>query len=269
MFVDSHCHLHFLDLTKMGVDLSDVIQNAINNKVTNMLSVATNFDQHQILIKIAEEFSVVKISAGLHPEHAVDMFNYNSCTDQLLELAANADVVAIGETGLDYYHINNNSEADFSNNQKLQQAAFIQQIYVAKMLKKPLIVHTRMAQQDTINILTKEQAYIASGVMHCFTENWHMAKQALDLGFYISFSGIITFNNKVEDILEVVKKTPLDRILIETDSPYLAPVPFRGKINQPSYVPYVARKIAELKSLPIDQIADTTSLNYKTLFNIQ
>lgn len=261
MFIDSHCHLHFLDLTKMGINLSDVIQNAINNNVTNMLSVATDLSQHQILVKMAEEFSVIKISAGLHPEHVADeRWQLKEFTDHLLQLANHPHVVAIGETGLDYYHTNN------IHNKQLQHAFFIRQIDVAKQLKKPLIVHTRMAQEDTINILKNEQAYLASGVMHCFTENWDMAKKALDLGFYISFSGIITFNKKVEDVLEVAKKTPLDRILIETDSPYLAPVPFRGKINQPAYVSYVAHKIAELKGLPVKDIANATSCNYKKLF---
>ncbi len=265
MFVDSHCHLNLLDLAKLGLSLADVIQNALDNKVHNLLSVATDLTQHQILTKIAKEFPIVKISAGLHPEHAASMVGYNFI-DDLLQSAANQSVVAIGETGLDYYHIDSMDESEIANNKKLQQAAFIQQIHVAKILKKPLIVHTRMAQKDTINVLINEQAHIASGVMHCFTENWDMAKQALDVGFYISFSGIITFNSKVEKILEVVKKVPLDRILIETDSPYLAPVPFRGKINQPSYVAYVARKVAEVKNIPIDEVAYATTLNYQNLF---
>ena len=176
-------------------------------------------------------------------------------------MAKSSYVVAIGETGLDYYHTNN-KELIIN-----QQDFFVRQIYVAKTIKKPLIVHSRMAQEDTINILTNEQAFLASGVMHCFTENWPMAKKALDLGFYISFSGIITFNN-AESLREVVKKVPLDRILIETDSPFLAPVPFRGKINQPSYVCKVAENIALIKNLSINEVAITTSLNYQTLFKV-
>ncbi len=268
MFADSHCHLHFLDLSKMGVDLSDIIKNALDNKVTDLLSVATHPNQYATLLKITEEFSMVKMSIGLHPEHAIDLHNNPNMMENLLQLAADPHVVAIGETGLDYYHNNNTNTEDVVINNKLQQASFIEQINIAKIVQKPLIVHTRMAKTDTINILINEQANQVSGVMHCFTENWDMAKKALDLGFYISFSGIITFNNKVEDLLEVVKKSPLERILIETDSPYLAPVPFRGKINQPCYVPYIARKIADIKHISIEEVAEATCLNYKTLFKL-
>ena len=256
MFVDSHCHLHFLDLEKLGITLDDVVQNAINNKVTNLLCVATQVEQHQELVNIAKKFPSVKISVGLHPEHADQEF---PVMEDWLRLASDPCVVAIGETGLDYYHTNDkkliNNQRDF----------FIQQIHIAKTVRKPLIIHTRMAQEDTINILTTEQACLALGVMHCFTESWSMAKQALDLGLYISFSGIITFNN-ANDLREVVKKVPLDRILIETDSPYLAPVPFRGKINQPCYVPKIAEKIAYIKNISINEVAEATSLNYRTLF---
>jgi TatD DNase family protein len=254
MFVDSHCHLHFLDLEKLGITLDDVVQNAINNKVTNLLCVATRTEQHQELIKIAEKFPSVKISVGLHPEHADQEF---PDLKDWLRLASDPSVVAIGETGLDYYHTNDKKLID------KQQDFFIQQIHIAKTVRKPLIIHTRMAQEDTINILTAEQAGL--GVMHCFTESWSMAKKALDLGLYISFSGIITFNN-ANDLREVVKKAPLNRILIETDSPYLAPVPFRGKINQPCYVPHIAEKIAAIKNLSINEVAEATSLNYRTLF---
>jgi len=262
MFVDSHCHLNLLNLEKLGISLADVIKNAVSNKVTNLLSVATHPEQHLELIKIAEQFSLVKISFGLHPEHADQEFS-DLYLEHWLELARSPYVIGIGETGLDYYRTDYDNKKLISN----QQNFFIKQIYLAKTLGKPLIIHTRMAQADTIRILTAEQAFLSRGVMHCFTENWFMAKQALDLGFYISFSGIITFNNAA-DLREVVKKVPLDRILIETDSPYLAPVPYRGKINQPCYVPYVAEKIAVIKNVSINEVAETTSLNYKNLFKV-
>ncbi len=256
MFVDSHCHLHFLDLEKLGINLADVIQNAVYNKVTDLLCVGTHPDQHTKLLEIATQFPVVKISVGLHPEHADQEF---ITMEEWLRMARDPEVVAIGETGLDYYH---------TDDKELiikQQDLFIQQIHVAKVVHKPLIIHTRMAKDDVINILTAEQAFLASGVMHCFTESWVIAKQALDLGFYISFSGIITFNN-ANDLREVVKKVPLNRILIETDSPYLAPTPFRGKINQPCYVSKVAEQIAIIKNLSIKEVAEATSLNYRNLF---
>ena len=267
MFVDSHCHLNLLDLSKLNLSLSDVVKNSINNNVNNILSVATHPNQHQTLMHIARNFPMVKISVGMHPEHALEL-KQNTLIEDLLPLAAEKEVVAIGETGLDYYHISNMEQSDLLYNKKSQQTAFIEQIYVAKTVKKPLIVHTRMAPKDTIDILNNEQAHLVSGVMHCFTESWDTAKKALELGFYISFSGIITFNSKVEDLLEVVKKVPLERILIETDSPYLAPVPYRGKINQPAYVVYVARKIAELKNISLEQVAETTTANYKLLFKV-
>lgn len=264
MYVDSHCHLHFIDFNKLGISLSDVVQNAYENQVSDLLCVATHSDQHTELLKINQQFPSVKISFGFHPEHAdQDLSGFN--IENWFSLASDKAVIGIGETGLDYYHINNHD-----NKKQLiitQQKLFIKQIYIAKTINKPLIVHTRMAREDTINILSKEQAYVASGVMHCFTEDWFMAKQALDLGFYISFSGIITFNN-AQDLREVVKKVPLDRILIETDCPFLAPVPFRGKINQPSYVRYVAEKIATIKNISVQEVGESTSFNYKKLFKI-
>lgn len=256
MLVDSHCHLQFLDFNKLGVALAEVINVAHNNKVTNMLSVATHPDQHESLITIAKQFPSVKISVGFHPEHAEEDFKE---LDYLIDLAKDPSVIAIGETGLDYYHT---KDKDLIIR---QHDLFIQQISLAKKVKKPLIVHTRMAKADTINILTKEQAYLAGGVMHCFTEDWSMAKQALDLGFYISFSGIITFNN-ANDLREVVKQVPLDRILIETDAPYLAPTPYRGKINQPGYLLYIAEKLASIKNINFLEVASITSENYRNLF---
>lgn len=264
MYVDSHCHLHFIDFNKLGINLSDVVRNAHENQVYDLLCVATHSDQHEQLLNINQQFPSVKISFGFHPEHA-DQDLSSLYIENWINLASNKSVIGIGETGLDYYHINNHD-----NKKHLiiaQQELFIRQIDIAKKIRKPLIIHTRMAKEDTINILSKEQAYVASGVMHCFTEDWSMAKQALDLGFYISFSGIITFNN-AQDLREVVKKVPIDRILIETDCPFLAPVPVRGKINQPSYVRHVAEKIANVKNIDVQEVGEITSLNYKTLFKM-
>jgi TatD DNase family protein len=268
MFVDSHCHLNLLDFAKLKLSLSEVIQDAIDNKLSNILSVSTEINQHDTLINIAANFPMVNISAGVHPEHALET-NPNELLTKLLSIAEHHSVVAIGETGLDYYYLNKESDlfqVDYIK--KLQQELFTVQIQVANQLNKPLIVHTRMARKDTIEILTNQKAYLASGVMHCFTEDWVMAKQALDLGFYISFSGIITFHSKVDELLDVVKKVPLERILIETDSPFLAPTPFRGKINRPSYVVYVAKKIAELKNVSLAKVAEITTNNYKKLFKV-
>lgn len=267
MWIDSHCHLHLLDLDDIKLSLSEVISNALNHKVNHMLSVATHYNDHFSLLQIAKNFSQVKISAGMHPEHAMELVNGYEFLDQLLVIADNPDVVAIGETGLDYYRLDNDPNIALCN-KKNQQSLFINQIYAAQALDKPLIIHTRMSSKDTINILHQEQQRKKlTGVMHCFTENWNVAKQALDLGLFISFSGIITFKNNIEHILEVVQKTPIDRILIETDSPYLAPVPFRGKPNQPAYVGYIGQKIAEIKNLDLNEVADVININYKKLFN--
>ncbi|MGI9214840.1 MAG: TatD family hydrolase [Gammaproteobacteria bacterium] len=266
MWIDSHCHLHLLDLPKLGLNLSEVIANAINNKVNYMLSVATHLNDHIALLEIAENFKQVKISAGLHPEYANEVINDYELFEKLLILANNPHVLAIGETGLDYYRLDPNQNHALQH-KKNQRSAFIQQIHVAQTLQKPLIIHTRMAPKDTIDILKGElKSKELTGVMHCFTENWDLAKQALDLGLFISFSGIITFKNNIDHILEVVKKTPTDRILIETDSPYLAPVPFRGKQNQPSYVSYVGYKIAAIKNLDVQEFAQVVNINYAKLF---
>lgn len=267
MWIDSHCHLHLLDLPKLGLNLSEVIANAINNKVNYMLSVATHLNDHMALLEIAGNFKQVKISAGLHPDHANEVINDYELFEKLLILANNPDVLAIGETGLDYYRLDPNQDHALLQ-KKNQRSAFIQQIQVAQTLQKPLIIHTRMAPKDTIDILRGEKSKELTGVMHCFTENWDLAKQALDLGLFISFSGIITFKNNIDHILEVVKKTPTDLILIETDSPYLAPVPFRGKQNHPSYVPYVGCKIAAIKNLEADDFANIVTANYEKLFKI-
>lgn len=256
MFTDSHCHLQLLDYSKLGTDMAGVVQAAQANKVEHLLCVATHMDQVNELYAIAEQFSNVKISIGLHPNDEID---HEPTLDDYLAAQKHPAVVAIGETGLDYYRT--------SGDASYQQDRFRVQIRAAKQCDKPLIVHTRNARQDTIDILRDEGADAVGGVMHCFTENWSMAQQAIELNFYISFSGIVSFNN-AKELQEVARQVPLDRMLIETDSPFLAPVPLRGQMNQPANVKYVAEFIAQLKGVDINEVAEQTTRNYKKLFNI-
>lgn len=253
MFVDSHCHLDRLELDKLGLSLEQVLEHARQRQVEHMLCVSVSLAEFPEMAALVAGFEQVSISCGEHPLHQssdVDL-------EQLLQLASGQAVVAVGETGLDYYY--------HPDNKRQQQDAFAKHIAVARQLKKPLIIHTRDARTDTIALLKSQHAADAAGVLHCFTESYDMAKQALDLGFYISFSGIISFRNAT-DLREVVKKLPLDRLLIETDAPYLAPVPHRGKTNQPAYVTDVAAVLAELKGVNIAQIAQQTRDNFYQLF---
>lgn len=248
-YVDSHCHLNMLD------DVEDAITYANNQGVKHFLCVAVTLDDHKVLTQIAEQYPSVFISVGLHPN---EMPQQVITIDDLLPLAKHSRVIAIGETGLDYFRI----EGD----KKWQQERFIQHIQCAQQLHKPLIIHTRQAKEDTIKILAEQNAKSVGGVMHCFTEDWETARKALDLDFYISFSGIVTFKNAIE-LQEVAKRVPLDRMLIETDSPYLAPVPHRGKTNQPGYVCHVAEFVAALRGESIEVIAQQTTENFFTLFS--
>jgi TatD DNase family protein len=254
MLVDSHCHLDQLDLSQYEGSLGAALQAAQKRGVERFLCVCIDLDHFPDICSIAENHPEVKISLGLHPTEKMEK---EPTLKELSELAQHPSVVAIGETGLDYYRCH----GDIS----WQQERFRRHIAVAKILKKPLIIHTREAQADTIQILIEENAADVGGVMHCFTETWEMAEQALDLGFYISFSGIITFKN-AKALQEVVRKTPLERLLIETDAPYLAPVPYRGKPNQPAYVREVAEWVAELKGMSFNQIAEQTTQNFFRLF---
>lgn len=254
--VDSHCHLDRIDLEKDKIDFPTLMKNAEQANVDHMLCVAISLDQFPEMFAKAEAYQQVSFSCGVHPLHVGEDKNFN--LQQLSELAKQERVVAIGETGLDYYYSKDNI--------KEQQGSFVHHINVANEQDKPLIVHTRDARADTIDILKQNQADKCSGVLHCFTENWEMAKAALDINFYISISGIVTFKNAVE-LQDVVRKIPLNRLLIETDSPYLAPVPFRGKQNQPAYVKHVAEYIAQLKGVSIEEVAATTTQNFKDLFS--
>jgi TatD DNase family protein len=253
--IDSHCHLDRIDLHKEKISFEQMMQNASDAQVQHLLCVAISMDQFPHMVKTAQDYQNVSFSCGVHPLHVGEDKDFQ--LSQLAELAQQDRVVAIGETGLDYYYSQESIEE--------QKASFVHHINVANELDKPLIVHTRDARKDTIDILKANQADKCSGVLHCFTENWEMAKAALDINFYISISGIVTFKNAIE-LQDVVKKIPLERLLIETDSPYLAPVPKRGKQNQPAYVKHVAEFIAELKGVSTEELAEVTTNNFKSLF---
>jgi TatD DNase family protein len=256
MLIDSHCHLNMLDLTHYNNDLAKLIEQSKQAGLIKLITVATELKNADEIIKIAERFPEVFASVGLHPGESCDQ---EPSVDEIVALAQHPKVVAIGETGLDYYYHQEGLEE--------MRERFRTHIRAAKILKKPLIIHSRQAPEDTIRILIEEKANEIGGVMHCFTEAWEMAEQAMNLGFYISFSGIITFKNATE-VVEVAKKVPLERMLIETDAPYLTPIPFRGKPNAPHYVRYVAEKIAELKNCSFENVAEITAKNCIDLFRL-
>lgn len=254
MLVDSHCHLNLLDLTSDEGDVSRVIERAKQQDVRYFLNVCVEIAEFPTVLKTAEKFDCVSTSVGLHPNEQGEEVT----TDQLIQFATHPKVVAIGETGLDYFRTTGEAE--------WQRERFRAHIQAAKKIKKPLIIHTRDAHADTLDIMRAEQASIASGVMHCFSEDWEVAKAALDMDFYISFSGVVTF--KTATILQdVAKRVPLDRILVETDSPYLAPVPHRGKPNEPAYVRHTAEYIANLRGISYDELAKQTTHNFFHLFS--
>lgn len=254
--VDSHCHLDQLDLTPYQGDLTKAIAFAEEQGVKHFLNVCITIDDLSAVLSAAELFPSVSASVGLHPNETVDQ---EPELRDLIELAQHPKVVAIGETGLDYYR----SAGDLD----WQRERFRTHIRAAIQSNRPLIVHSRQAKADTIKILKEENAAAVGGVLHCFTEDWEMAQQALELNFYISFSGIVTFKN-AEEVQRVAKELPLDRMLIETDSPYLAPNPFRGKPNEPAYVRHVAEFIATLRGVKLDIIAEATTKNFFTLFKM-
>lgn len=253
---DSHCHLHMLDLADFKNELDEVIHSAEESEVGYLLCVGTKLSDTEEIIKIANQYPRVSASVGLHPNETTDI---EPTVEELVELAQHPKVVAIGETGLDYYRT--------EEKQPWQIERFRKHIAAARLSNKPIIIHTRAARKDTLNILKEEQANKIGGVFHCFTEDWETARAGLDLGFYISFSGIVTFKNAVE-LQEVAKKVPLDRLLIETDAPFLAPVPHRGKMNHPALVRYVAEFIASLRSESLETIAERTTENYLNLFKV-
>lgn len=254
--VDSHCHLDCLDYEKDHSSLDDVIRKAAERDVRFMLAVATTLDGFSRLKSFVGDRPDVAFSCGVHP------LNMDPLCDpqRLAALAADPQVIALGETGLDYFY-----EKD-AEQQRQQQIAFRHHIRIGRQLNKPVIVHTRDAREDTLALLKEEKVEECGGVLHCFTEDKETAARLLDMGFYISFSGIITFRN-AEQIREAARYVPLDRILVETDSPYLAPVPHRGKQNQPAFTRDVADFVAELKGVDTETLARQTTENFSRLFH--
>lgn len=252
LLVDSHCHI---DFDPLGAEADAVIARAHDNGVGHMLCVAVNIEDFPRVLNLAHTHDSVFASVGVHP-NAQDC--HDPETEELVKLAADPKVVAIGETGLDYFRT--------EGKMNWQHERFRRHIAAAKATNKPLIIHTRDSSDDTLKIMEAEGARDAGGVMHCFVENWEIAKRALDLGFYISFSGIVTFKN-AQALKEVAKKVPLDRMLVETDSPYLAPVPYRGKTNEPAYVRFVAEHVAELRGMAYEELAAATTQNFFCLFS--
>lgn len=259
MLVDSHCHLNLLNLTEFENNLDNVIQAAAVNGVQQMLCVCVELNDIPILRQIADKYSNLHISVGIHPD--AEMVTNEPDAAGLVALANYPNCIAIGETGLDYYR------SEPGPVHEHQQWRFRQHIQAARVSSKPLIIHTRQAAEDTLKLMIEEKAQEIGGVMHCFSENWDIAKRALDLNFYISFSGIVTFKNATL-LQEVAKKVPLDRILIETDAPYLAPVPFRGKQNHPALVKHVAEMLSNLRGDDFETIATQTTANYYNCFRV-
>ncbi len=251
MLVDTHCHLDQLE-----INVSDAIEFAKEQGVQHFLCVCITLKDFPTMMALIEAYDNVSASVGLHPNEKVEQ---EPLAADLIRLAQNQKIIAIGETGLDYFR----SQGDV----EWQRERFRQHIRAAKEINKPLIIHSRQAKEDTIQLLKEENAASVGGILHCFTEDMAMAKEAMNLNFYISFSGIVTFNN-AKEIQQVAREMPLERMLIETDSPYLAPVPHRGQSNQPAYVRYVAEFIAKLRGVEVDVVARQTTANFFKLFQL-
>lgn len=254
MLVDSHCHLDRIDLAPYEGDLGAALAAATERGITRMLCISVDRPGVDKVCAIARQYPNVYASVGIHP---LDIGAEQESVDSLCELASRPKVIAIGETGLDYYYSRDNSAA--------QQQSFRTHLEASKRTRKPLIVHSRDAREDTLDLIREVGDPSVGGILHCFTESWEMAEQALALNYYISFSGIITFKNAA-DLRAVVERVPMERLLVETDSPYLAPVPFRGKSNEPKYTREVAQCIADIKGLELEQVAQQTSANFDRLF---
>ncbi len=251
---DSHCHIDFPELCGRMDELLDQARQA---DVAYMLCVAVNLEDFPNILALSDAYQQISASVGVHPN---TLDGADPTVERLIDLAKDDRVVAVGETGLDYFR----SAGELG----WQRDRFERHIEAAKAVGKPVIVHSRNAPEDTIGLLRRCGAQDAGGVMHCFTGDYEMARQAMDLGFYISFSGIVTFRNAA-DLAEVARKIPMEHMLIETDSPYLAPVPKRGRQNQPAYVRHTAEFLASLKGLELEQLAEITTENYLDLFSVQ
>ena len=257
MFIDSHCHLDFPEYRER---LPEVLANMAAAQVSHALCISVDLPDFPLVRQLAETHPHLYASVGVHPDYEDTP---EPTVDFLVEAAKHPKVIAIGETGLDYYRMADRAYADM----EWQRTRFRTHIRAAIESGCPLIIHTRSASEDTIRILKEEGADLIGGVMHCFTESLEVAKQAIDLGFYISFSGIVTFKS-AKDLQETCRQVPLERMLIETDSPYLAPMPHRGKTNEPAWVSHVARYIADLKGVSIDVIAEHTTNNFFQCFQV-
>jgi TatD DNase family protein len=264
MFVDSHCHLSFPELSSQLPEIRAAMAQA---RVDRALCICTTLEEFESVHALALQYDNFWASVGVHPDNEGVT---DPSIEDLLQRAALPRVVAIGETGLDYYQMDERKGGRSVADMEWQRERFRRHIRAARQCGKPLVIHTRAASADTLAILKEEgedgSSGSAGGVFHCFTETAEVARAALDLGFHVSFSGIVTFKNAA-DLREVAAFVPDDRLLIETDSPYLAPVPFRGKLNNPSYVPYVAQQIAEVRKVPVETIAELTSRNFERLFS--
>jgi TatD DNase family protein len=256
VLVDSHCHLDCINLSEFDNNFDNLIQQTRNARVEHMLCVSINLQQYPGMLEKVRAYPNISVSAGMHPmADKDDEFS----VDYLTELAKDKKVVAIGETGLDYYY--------HKDDPQWQQQRFRAHIQVANQLNKPVIIHTRDAGDDTLKILRQENAEQCGGVIHCFTETQAFANQAVEMGFMISISGIITFKN-ADRLRKVAKTIPDDQLLIETDSPYLAPIPHRGKQNQPAFVQHVAETLADIRNTSVDHIAEISRNNFYRLFNV-
>jgi TatD DNase family protein len=264
MYIDSHCHLSFPELHDQADALVQRMQDA---QVHAAICICTELEEFERVHALALRYTAgpqLFATVGVHPDNEDSL---TPSVDDLVSRASLPRVKAIGETGLDYYRLNGRSVADM----EWQRERFRTHIRASRIARKPLVIHTRSSSEDTLRLMREEGAGLetggAGGVLHCFTETWEVAKAALDMGFYISFSGIVTFKN-ASDLREVATKVPMDRLLIETDSPYLAPMPYRGKTNEPSYVPYVAACLAELRGLDAAALAQITTSNTEKLFQL-
>ena len=257
MFIDSHCHINFPEL---AARMPELLAKMEENQVTHALCVSVDLPDFPGVLALAEQYRHIYASVGVHPDYEDTP---EPSVDQLVQLSQHPKIIAIGETGLDYYRLEGDLE--------WQRERFRTHIKASRITRKPLIIHTRSASADTIRLMREEGAGTdqdgVGGVMHCFTESLEVAEAALGMGFYISFSGIVTFKS-AKDLQAVARAVPLERMLIETDSPYLAPVPFRGRMNEPGYVRHVGEYIATLKELPLEQVARQTTENFFNLFNV-
>jgi TatD DNase family protein len=260
MLVDSHCHLDRLDYTKKHTNLDDVVNKAKSAGIDYMMSVCVTLKDYPAMAELIKGYEQIFSSCGVHPLYYDEKIAGDQSIDEalLLEYASDDKVVAIGETGLDFFYAPETKE--------WQIDSFRKQIRIAKQLNKPLIVHTRNARQETLDIMREEGADQVGGVLHCFTESIEMAEEAMKMGFYISVSGIVTFKN-AKQLQAVIKEIPLDRLLVETDSPYLAPIPHRGQENEPAFTADVAIFVANLKGVTIEELAKVTTDNFFTLFS--